>query len=108
MQLPFNAASLNDQFLATSFPDALRLVGVSSHPLEPGKQGRTDFDPEIKQDKIAASLSEEFFCYQRDGLKLAFGPYVFGTYADGSYAVDVPYSVLKPILASDGPLGSLR
>jgi hypothetical protein len=39
---------------------------------------------------------------------LAFGPYVFGTYADGSYAVDVPYSVLKPILASDGPLGSLR
>jgi hypothetical protein len=35
-------------------------------------------------------------------------PYVFGTYADGSYAVSVPYSVLKPILAADGPLGSLR
>ena len=72
------------------------------------KQGRTDFDQEIKPDKIATSLSEEFFCYRRDGLKLTFGPYVFGTYADGSHAVDVPYSVMKPILASDGPLGSLR
>jgi hypothetical protein len=40
------------------------------------KQGRTDFDREIEPDKIAASLSEEFFCYRRDGLKLAFGPYV--------------------------------
>jgi hypothetical protein len=69
---------------------------------------RKDFDQEIKPDKIAASLSEEFFCYRRDGLKLAFGRYVFGTYADGSYAVDFPYSVLKPILAADGPLGSLR
>ena len=42
--------------------------------------------------------------HQRVGVR----PYVFGTYADGSYAVDVPYSVLKPILAADGPLGSLR
>jgi hypothetical protein len=40
--------------------------------------------------------------------KPSFGPYVFGTYADGSYAVDVPYSVLKPMLAADGPLGSLH
>jgi uncharacterized protein len=72
------------------------------------KKGRTDFDREIEPDKIAAKLHEDFFCYRRDGLKLAFGPYVFGTYADGSYAVDVPYSVLKPILAADGPLGSLR
>jgi uncharacterized protein len=72
------------------------------------KQGRTDFDREIEPDKIAATLGEGFFCYRRDGLRLAFGPYVFGAYADGSYAVDVPYSVLKPILASDGPLGSLR
>jgi uncharacterized protein len=72
------------------------------------KKGRTDFDREIEPDKVAAKLGEEFFCYRRDGLRLAFGPYVFGTYADGSYAVDVPYSVLKPILAAGGPLGSLR
>jgi hypothetical protein len=71
------------------------------------KQGRTDFD-QIKPDKIAARLHQDSFCYRRDGLRLAFGPYVFGTYADGSYAVDVPYSVLKPILAADGPLESLR
>jgi hypothetical protein len=71
------------------------------------KQGRTDFD-RIEPDQIAERLGEDSFCYRRDGLTLAFGPYAFGAYVYGSYAVDVPYSVLKPILAADGPLGSLR
>ncbi len=72
------------------------------------KQGRTGFDHELEPGRIAAKLGEEFFCYRRDGLGLAFGPYVFGTYSQGSYAVDISYAVLRPILAVDGPLGSLR
>lgn len=71
--------------------------------------GKPGFDDAIEPDKLAKLLREpDHYYYRRDKLELIFDAYVVGPYVSGPFTVDIPYTTLKPLLAKDGPLGSLR
>jgi hypothetical protein len=71
--------------------------------------GKPGFDDAIEPDKLAKLLREpDHYYYHRDKLELIFDAYVVGPYVSGPFTVDIPYATLKPLLAKDGPLGSLR
>jgi uncharacterized protein len=71
--------------------------------------GKPGFEDAIEPDKLAKLLREpEHYYYRRDRLELIFDAYVVGPYVSGPFTVEIPYATLKPLLAADGPLGSLR
>ncbi len=71
--------------------------------------GKPGFDDALEPDKLAKLLREpDHYYYRRGKLELIFDAYVVGPYAAGPYTVDIPYATLKPLLAADGPLGTLR
>jgi Protein of unknown function (DUF3298) len=71
--------------------------------------GKPGFDDAIEPDKLAQLLREpDHYYYRHDALELIFDAYVVGPYAAGPYSVEIPYTTLKPLFASEGPLGSLR
>jgi uncharacterized protein len=71
--------------------------------------GKPGFDDAIEPDKLAKLLLEPgHYYYRHDRLQLIFDAYVVGPYVSGPFTVEIPYATLKPLLAPDGPLGSLR
>ncbi len=54
-----------------------------------------------KTDKEA---TEAAFTFSPAGVEFHFAPYAVGSYAEGSYHVLVPFTVLRPVLRADGPL----
>lgn len=71
--------------------------------------GKPGFDDALETDKLVKLLREaEHYYYRDDRLELIFDAYVVGPYVSGPFTVEIPYSKLKPLLAPDGPLGSLR
>lgn len=71
--------------------------------------GKPGFEDAITPDKLAKLLREpDHYYYRRDKLELIFDAYVVGPYVSGPFTVDISYATLKPLLAADGPLGSLR
>ena len=54
-----------------------------------------------KTDKEAI---EAAFTFSPAGVEFHFAPYAVGSYAEGSYHVLVPFTVLRPVLRADGPL----
>lgn len=71
--------------------------------------GKPGFDDAIEPDKLAKLLREPgHYYYRHDGLQLIFDAYVVGPYVSGPFTVEIPYATLKPLLAPQGPLASLR
>ena len=51
-----------------------------------------------------AKAVETAFTFSPAGVEFHFPPYAVGSYAEGSFHVLVPFTVLRPVLRADGPL----
>ena len=58
---------------------------------------------------IAGFKTEELgrFTVSATGVRLHFSPYHVGSYAEGAFTVQVPWTALKSCLRMDGPAGEL-
>lgn len=73
------------------------------------EDGKPGFDDALETENLVKLLREpEHYYYRQDRLELIFDAYVVGPYVSGPFSVEIPYSKLQPLLAADGPLGSLR
>ncbi|HEY8204997.1 MAG TPA: RsiV family protein [Pyrinomonadaceae bacterium] len=75
-------------------------------------QSKKEKDSMLMDDQIqegAAPRADNYKAWTitRKGLWIVFDPYQVAAYAAGPQHVLVPYSALKPIVKSDGPIGSL-
>jgi hypothetical protein len=67
-----------------------------------------DLQRQKEPDFIPCSLTIEeldVFWLAEEGITFVFAPYEVGCFAEGSYAVHVPWSVLQPVIRGDGPVG---
>lgn len=63
------------------------------------------FEDALQPTKLTKTVSgSEHFCWQADKLQIYFNQYEVGPYSAGPYTVDIPYSRLKPLLRSGGPI----
>ena len=64
------------------------------------------FDEAIEPANVAKLLGEAGrWLFKADGLMIIFNPYDVGSYAAGSYDVDIPYASLRTVMRADAPLG---
>ncbi len=63
------------------------------------------FEDALQPTKLTKTVNgSEHFCWQADKLQIYFNQYEVGPYSAGPYTVDIPYSRLKPLLRSGGPI----
>jgi uncharacterized protein DUF3298/peptidoglycan-N-acetylmuramic acid deacetylase PdaC-like protein len=64
-------------------------------------------DEQIQDGAAARADNYQAWTITRKGLLIVFDPYQVAAYAAGPQQVMVPYSALKPIVKTDGPIASL-
>ncbi len=70
---------------------------------------RPGFDEAIEPAALTKQLRDPtLYYFQQHRLQLIFNPYFVGPYVSGTFKVNIPYAVLQPLFAKDGPLGQTR
>lgn len=72
---------------------------VGGHIRRELKKNGASWPPKNDEDAVV-----EQFTFSPVGVEFHFAPYAVGSYAEGSYHVLVPFTVLRPVLRTDGPL----
>jgi len=94
-------------------PKSTYLNVISAYSIKDLKdQSKKEKDSMLMDDQIqegAAPRADNYKAWSitRKGLWIVFDPYQVAAYAAGPQHVLVPYSALKPIVKSDGPIGNL-
>ncbi|MCU1264227.1 MAG: yjeA [Acidobacteria bacterium] len=87
-------------------PGAKYLATLSSYCIRDLKKQKDKLPDDAQIDSGAAAQSKNYqsWTITKKGLEITFDAYQVGSYAAGPQSVVVPYSALKEIIRSDGPL----
>ena len=94
-----------DGVFAQGTPWLKEVVAIVGTDLKKQFVENPGFDDALQPIKLTKTVnSSGRFCWRADRLQVYFNQYEVGPYSAGPYTVDIPYSRLKPLLRTDGPL----
>jgi uncharacterized protein len=81
------------------------MVGLVGADLKKQFANNPGFDDALEPATLAKTLRDPgHYCWRTDRLELVFNAYDVGPYSAGPYTVDIPYSRLRSLFRTDGPL----
>lgn len=90
---------------AENAPWLREVVAIVGADLKKQFVERPGFEDALEPKKLTETVNRaERFCWQAGKLQIYFPQYEVGPYVAGPYTVDIPYSRLKPLLRSGGPI----
>lgn len=94
-----------EDVFAAGTPWLKELVAIVGADLKKQFVENPGFEDALQPNKLTKTVnSSGRFCWQADRLQLYFNQYEVGPYSSGPYTVDIPYSRLKPLLRTGGPI----
>jgi hypothetical protein len=89
------------------YPQAISAYCINDLRKQSKKNGDSLAEDMIKTGAAPDARNFQSWCITKKGLQFNFDEYLVGPYAAGPQTVLVPYSALKDLIKSDGPIGPL-